>query len=128
MLGVFEDERPRMGCGNGRHPRGERQMEKGCDRDLEEGHRIGVLVGWEPSCPSRKVDREEPDQTLKVRVDSRETDILKEDEPEHIYRVDQGKEVWGREDGYRFLNPGTIGLSNDSSSEISQEGLNPRCT
>lgn len=51
------------------------QMEP--DTDLEEGHRIGVLVGWEPSCPSRRVDREEPDQTLKVRVDSRETDILK---------------------------------------------------
>lgn len=31
------------------------------DRDLEEGHRSGVLVGWEPSCPSRRVDREEPD-------------------------------------------------------------------
>lgn len=47
--------------------------------------------------------------------------------PEYIYRVDQGKEVWGREDGYIFLNPRDKGLSNDSSSEISQEGLNLRC-
>lgn len=57
--------------------------------------------------------------------------------PEYIYRVDPGKdvwgredqrkEVWGREDGYRFPNPGHKGLSNDSSNEISQEGLNPRC-
>lgn len=43
-----------------------------------------------------------------------------------MYRVGRGREVWGREDGYRFLNPGDKGLSNDSSSEVSQEGLKPR--
>lgn len=72
---------PRMGCGNWRHPRGERQRELDGqiepDRVLEEGHRIGVLVGSGPSCPGRRVDREEPDQTWKVRGDSREMDTLK---------------------------------------------------
>lgn len=56
-----------MGCGNWRHHQGESL--KGLDgsehtrlgnslTDLEEGHRIVVHVGWEPSCLNRGQDRE----------------------------------------------------------------------
>lgn len=51
--------------------------------------------------------------------------------PGYIYRMDWRKEVWKGEDGYGFLNPGDRGPGHfhcyNGSSEISQEGLNPRC-
>lgn len=43
-----------------------------------------------------------------------------------VCRMDQRKGGWGGANGYRLLNPGGKGLGYEGSSEISQEGLNPR--
>lgn len=54
--------------------------------------------------------REEAVQASEARVDNMGTNVLKallwKVSPAPIYRVDQMKEVWGGEDGCRFLNPG----------------------
>lgn len=52
----------------------------------------------------------------------------KKSKPNVIYRMDQRKKVWGREDGCRLLNSGDKGLGYDGSSETRQEGLSPRGT